>query len=42
MLATPDYDPTDEKWQFKPGEIVKCIDKMINGKKAIVAIQKVN
>lgn len=24
ILATPDYDPTDETWEFPPGSIVGC------------------
>jgi hypothetical protein len=24
ILATPDYDPEDEYWEFVPGEIVRC------------------
>jgi hypothetical protein len=23
ILATPDYDPEDEKWEFPPGSIVR-------------------
>ena len=24
ILATPDYDPEDEIWEFLPGSIVRC------------------
>ena len=24
LLATPDYDPVDEHWEFLPCSIVKC------------------
>jgi hypothetical protein len=24
ILATPDYDPDDEQWEFLPDTIVKC------------------
>ena len=24
LLATEDYDPNDEVWQFLPGSIVRC------------------
>jgi hypothetical protein len=24
ILATPDYDPYDEEWEFLPGSIVRC------------------
>ncbi len=24
ILPTPDYDPEDENWEFKPGSVVAC------------------
>ena len=24
ILATPDYDPQDEEWEFLPGSVVRC------------------
>ena len=27
VLATPDYDPEDEKWEFPPGSVVRTIEK---------------
>ncbi|HEY1528417.1 MAG TPA: hypothetical protein VGH51_19500 [Candidatus Angelobacter sp.] len=24
VLAPPDYDPEDEKWEFPPGSVVEC------------------
>ena len=24
LIATPDYDPGDETWEFLPGAVVKC------------------
>lgn len=24
ILATPDYDPEDETWEFLPGSVVRC------------------
>jgi hypothetical protein len=24
ILATPDYDPDDEDWEFLPGSVVRC------------------
>lgn len=25
VLATPDYDPRDEEWAYRPGSIVRCV-----------------
>ena len=32
LLATCDYDPTDEQWEFKPGSIVVCEMHEISGR----------
>lgn len=37
VLATPDYDPDDEHWQFPPGSIVRCVEKVENGETLFVA-----
>jgi len=29
ILATPDYNPEDETWEFLPGSVVRC-DKIIS------------
>jgi len=40
VLPTEGYNPTDEKWQFIPGEIVKCEIKTIEGNEILVATEK--
>ena len=48
ILATPDYDPEDEHWQFPPGSIVRCVleERMnhFNGKleRLLIARELVN
>ena len=37
LLATPDYDPADEHWQFPPGSIVRCITEKWGGDEVLVA-----
>ena len=31
LLPTPDYDPTDEEWEFTPGSTVKGILRILHG-----------
>src|SRR5712692_2424623 len=37
VLATPDYDPEDERWQFPPGSVVRCIVEKRDGREILVA-----
>ena len=37
LLATPDYDPDDEHWQFPPGSIVHCVREKRDGDEILVA-----
>jgi hypothetical protein len=39
ILATPDYDPEDEIWEFVPGEIVHAYEKSENGENTLVAMR---
>ncbi|MGO9118884.1 MAG: hypothetical protein ACLQPD_14905 [Desulfomonilaceae bacterium] len=41
VLATPDYDPEDEKWEFVPGTIVECEESILNGARVFVAVRHV-
>ena len=34
--------PTDERWQFQPGEIVRCERRILSGKDQLVAIEKIS
>ncbi|MFV2053596.1 hypothetical protein [Aliiroseovarius sp. YM-037] len=31
LLATPDYDPGFERWEFVPGSVVSCRTKRFQG-----------
>jgi len=43
IIGIEGYDPEDEKWQFIPGDIVKCEEKTLaDGKQALVAVEKVS
>ena len=38
VLATPNYDPEDEHWEFLPGSIVRCETKEHDGKQYLLAV----
>ena len=37
VVATPNYDPDGEHWEFPPGSIVQCIPEMRDGDQILVA-----
>lgn len=37
LLATDDYDPEDEHWEFPPGSVVECRTQVIAGREVLVA-----
>jgi hypothetical protein len=37
LLATDDYDPEDESWEFPPGSVVVCRVEDRGGKSALIA-----
>lgn len=39
ILPTEDYDPEDEKWEFKPDSIVECEEKLLSIGKVFVAVK---
>jgi len=41
LLATPDYDPEDETWEFVPGTVVECEERILNGASVLVAVRQV-
>jgi hypothetical protein len=41
VLPTPDYDPTDEEWEFPPGTKVKCAREIRSGGEILVARQRI-
>ena len=42
VLATADYDPSFEEWEFPPGSKVKCVTEIKNGRKLLVARQRID
>ena len=40
VLATPDYDPALEKWEFPPGSKVRCVKEVRGGRELLVARQR--
>ena len=42
VLATKDYNPTTEKWQFPPGSKVRCVSETRGGRKLLVARQRID
>ena len=41
VLATPNYDPADEDWEFPPGTKVKCVREQRSGRELLVARQRI-
>lgn len=41
VLPTPNYDPTDEEWEFPPGTKVKCVRETWSGRELLVARQRI-
>jgi hypothetical protein len=39
VLATPDYDPADERWQFPPGSRVVCEPKRLPDGEVLAAVR---
>lgn len=37
LLPTQDYDPEDERWEFLPGQVVKCELVSLHGGERLVA-----
>lgn len=42
ILATSDYDPAIEEWEFPPGSKVKCMSEVRGGRKLLVARQRID
>jgi hypothetical protein len=38
LLATPNYDPEDEHWEFPPGSVVRCEATEYDGKPYLLAV----
>ena len=38
LLATPNYDPEDEHWEFLPGSVVRCETRGHDGKQYLLAV----
>jgi hypothetical protein len=41
VLATPNYNPADEEWEFPPGAKVRCIREVRGGREVLVARQQI-
>ena len=39
LLPTPNYDPTDEHWEFPPGSVVRAETMEYDGKKYLLAVK---
>jgi hypothetical protein len=38
LLATPNYDPEDEHWEFLPGSVVRCEAREHDGERYLLAV----
>jgi hypothetical protein len=41
VVATQDYDPDVEEWEFLPGSTVRCVKELRGGREIPVARQRV-
>lgn len=41
VIATPDYDPRLEEWEFPPGSTVQCIKEQRDGREIVVARHRI-
>jgi hypothetical protein len=41
VLATPDYDPAVEEWEFPPGSKVRCVKEFRGGRELLVARHRI-
>jgi hypothetical protein len=41
VLATPDYNPAVEEWEFPPGTRVSCVTEVRGGQEVLVARHRV-
>ena len=39
LLATEDYDPEVETWEYSPGSIVRCEERRMSGTLVRLAVQ---
>lgn len=42
LLPTPDYDPADERWEFLPGNLVRCAREIWGNEEVLVARELVS
>ena len=42
VLATADYDPEIEEWEFPPGSKVKCVSEIKGGRRLMVARHRID
>jgi hypothetical protein len=40
-IVSENADPEDENWQFKTGEVVRCIQKPLSGGMCLVAVERI-
>ena len=40
LLTVEGYDPSSEKWQFRPGALVKCERRTIEGDEVLAAVSE--
>ena len=41
LLPTPGYGLAGEKWQFVPGTVVQCEERVLSGDRVLVAVRRV-
>jgi len=41
VIATPDYDPRFEEWEFPPGSTVRCVKEFREGREILVARHRI-
>lgn len=41
VIATPDYDPCLEEWEFPPGSTVRCVKEFRENREVLVARERI-
>lgn len=41
VIATPNYDPDSEEWEFPPGSTVRYVKEIREGREVLVARQRI-
>ena len=41
ILTPTDYNPSAEEWEFTPGTVVKCEERLVGARRELIAIRRI-